>query len=221
LFEPMLASAQYWPGLATKVVGRFTTLFGGIVAFSMIERRLSEDHGVPFDEKVLGWLRHHQSPGLTRAVLFVTELGSGRFLTLVSTGAVIGLLAHGNPRAARYVGTVAAGAGLMNRGLKLLYRRERPDVTLRLSQTTGFAFPSGHSMASAAIYGALAVVAFARFPAIKWHALVAASALVGAIGSSRAYLHVHYPSDIIAGWGLGLTWPLWLYRPLLVRRFLA
>lgn len=217
----MAAETLNWPSVAAKVTTRFTTLFGGVLAFSLIERRLGEESGLAFDEKVLAWLHERRNPKLTRAVLFVTELGSGRFLGAISTAATIGLWIRGNHRAARYVAITAAGAGLMNQGLKALYRRERPDVRLRLSQTTGFAFPSGHSMSSAAIYGALAVVAFTRFPAIKWRALAACTTLVGAIGATRAYLHVHYPSDIIAGWGLGLTWPLWLHRPLLTRRFFA
>jgi membrane-associated phospholipid phosphatase len=196
-------------------------LYGGVLAFALVERRLSEEHGLPFDERILGWLRAHRSPALTRAALAVTELGSGRWLAVVSVAASFGLLVRGNRNAARYVAITAAGAGLMNQGLKSLYRRERPDVNLRLSQTTGFAFPSGHAMASAAIYGALAVVAFTRFPAWKWRALAACAGLSGAIGATRSYLHVHYPSDVIAGWGLGLTWPLWLYRPLLGRRFFA
>ena len=204
-----------------KVATRFFTMFSGVLAFAWVERRMGEDHGLWFDEPVLTWLRRQRRPALTRVVLFVTDLGAGRFLTVVSVAATAALWARGNTRAARYVAITASGAGIMNQGLKALYRRERPDVTLRLSQTAGFAFPSGHSMASAAIYGALAMVAFARFPALKWRALAAASTLVGAIGASRAYLHVHYPSDIIAGWGLGLTWPLWLYRPLLQRRFFA
>jgi undecaprenyl-diphosphatase len=204
-----------------RVATRFVTMFSGVLAFAWVERRMGEDHGLPFDEPLLRWLRRRRRPELTRAVLFVTELGSGRVLTVVSLISTAALWARGNRNAARYLALTAAGAGLMNRGLKELYRRERPDLTLRLSQTTGFAFPSGHAMASAAIYGALAMVAFARFPAVKWHALAAATGLVGAIGATRAYLHVHYPSDIIAGWGLGLTWPLWLYRPLVARRFWA
>jgi membrane-associated phospholipid phosphatase len=217
----MFSTASQLPAIALRVATRFVTMFGGVLAFSLIERRVGEEHGLPFDEPMLSWLHRHRSPALTRAVMFVTELGSGRVLTLVSVAATVGLVLRGNPRAARYVAVTAAGAGLMNLGMKALYRRERPDVTLRLSQTTGFAFPSGHAMASAAIYGALAVVAFTRFPGIQWRALAACTALVGSIGASRAYLHVHYPSDVLAGWGLGLTWPLWLHRPLLVQRFFA
>jgi membrane-associated phospholipid phosphatase len=217
----MIRRAWKFPTVAMRVATRFVTMFGGVLAFAEVERRMGEDHGLAFDEPMLAWLHRHRHPALTRAVVFVTELGSGPVLALISVAATGGLLLRGNPRAASYVAVTSAGAGLMNQGLKALYRRERPEVTLRLSQTTGFAFPSGHAMASAAIYGALAVVAFTRFPGIKWRALAACAALVGSIGATRAYLHVHYPSDILAGWGLGLTWPLWLHRPMLVRRFFA
>jgi undecaprenyl-diphosphatase len=189
-------------GIALRVATRFATVFGGVLAFALVERRVGEAHGLPFDEPMLEWLRRHRHPTLTRAVIFVTELGSGRFLTLISVAASVGLLLRGNHRAARYVAITAAGAGLMNQGMKALYRRERPDVALRLSHH-GLCVSSGHSMASAAVCGALAVVAFTRFGDQVVRA-GGCTALVGSIGG-RAYLFVHYPSDITGQSGAHLA----------------
>ena len=133
------------------IATRFVSMFSGVLAFAWVERRMGEDHGLSFDEPVLRWLLRKRTPELTRAVLFVTQLGSGRVLTAVSIVATVALWARGNRRAARFIAITASGAGLSNQGLKALYRRERPDVTLHLSQTTGFGFPSGHAMASAPI----------------------------------------------------------------------
>jgi len=145
-------------------------------------------------------------------MLVVTKLGSVEVLTGVSVASVLGLLITGNPRAARYVAVTASGASLMNQGAKALFARARPERTAWLCPTVGHAFPSGHAMSSTAIYGALALVVARCAPAFKWPALCAASCLSAAIGVSRSYLHVHYPSDVLAGWALGVTWPLWLRK---------
>lgn len=168
--------------------------------------------GVKFDEPLLRFLRERQTARRTRAMLFVTKLGSFEVLTAVSIASVLALLATGNPRAARYVAVTASGASLMNQGAKALFARARPERTDWLCPTVGHAFPSGHAMSSTAIYGALALVVARRAPAFKWIAISTAGALSAAIGVSRSYLHVHYPSDVLAGWGLGVTWPLWLRK---------
>jgi undecaprenyl-diphosphatase len=73
---------------------------------------------------------------------------------------------------------------------------------------TGFAFPSGHSTESTVTYGALGyLVAQAQ---TAWRAKVA-SVTIGAliaflVGVSRIYLGVHWPTDVMAGWALGLAW---------------
>jgi undecaprenyl-diphosphatase len=71
-------------------------------------------------------------------------------------------------------------------------------------------FPSGHSMLSAAIYLTLAMVATAVIPRWRVRAYVITSSLVlvGLIGVSRMYLGVHYLTDVVSGWALGLTWAL-------------
>lgn len=168
--------------------------------------------GVKFDEPVLRFLRERQTASRTRAMLFVTKLGSFEVLSTVSIASVLALLVTGNPRAARYVAVTASGASLMNQGAKALFARTRPERTAWLSPTVGHAFPSGHAMSSTAIYGAIALVIARRAPAFKWIAVSTAGALSAAIGVSRCYLHVHYPSDVLAGWGLGVTWPLWLRK---------
>jgi membrane-associated phospholipid phosphatase len=101
--------------------------------------------------------------------------------------------------------------------MKVAFARERPDVLLQLSPTDGFAFPSGHSTGASAVYGALAVIVITRFPRVRTPLVMACIAIVGIIGISRAYLHVHFPSDVVAGWGIGLMWPL-LLKPLVLGR---
>lgn len=152
---------------------------------------------------------------LTRLMAAVTWCGNGSTLTAVALLGVLGLLGLGARVPALFVAVVSAGAGALNALLKLAFSRPRPSLTAHLAHAGGFSFPSGHAMASAAIYGALAVVAVTRFPRQRWWWVGACSAFVLCIGASRVYLGVHYPSDVIAGWALGVSWPLWL-QPLLL-----
>jgi undecaprenyl-diphosphatase len=203
--------------LVTKVVTRFAVLFVGVYIFAQLADEVHDQEVIPFDEPILAWLRAHQSPGLTRLMLIVTDLGATRILLPVAVFSGLLLWLHGNKRSSIFVWVTAAGAGLINTGLKLFFERARPEELLRLSPAAGFAFPSGHSMGAAAVYGALAIVLATRFPRIKWPAIGVCTAIVAGVGLSRSYLGVHYPSDVLAGWALGVTWPLWLKHPLLTR----
>jgi undecaprenyl-diphosphatase len=167
------------------------------------------------DSRVLGWLERRQSPRLTRAMLVATRLGSVEVLAPLSTLATLALAFHGKRRAAGVVALTASTATATNQLLKALFGRARPDERLHLSPTTGLSFPSGHAMVSAAIYGAFALIAGQTAPSARWLSRGASAAIAGTVGASRAYLHVHYPSDVVAGWALGATFPL------VVRRLLS
>lgn len=97
-------------------------------------------------------------------------------------------------------------ASLLNFLFKTVFRRARPDV-LRLVQASGYSFPSGHSMISAAFYGLLIYlcVVFIKPP---WSRIVSAvlALLILAIGVSRIYLGVHYASDVVGGFLAGISW---------------
>jgi undecaprenyl-diphosphatase len=157
-------------------------------------------------------LRERRSPRITRVMRVLTRLGSVEVLTPLATAVTLTLWARRQRREALFLGLTASGATLMNQGLKLLFARTRPDSALHLSRTAGFAFPSGHSMASAAIYSALATVIRTRHPELGALASAASGFCVLAVGASRVYLYVHYPSDVAIGWILGLAWPLSLRR---------
>lgn len=79
--------------------------------------------------------------------------------------------------------------------LKGAIARERPDVSQQLVQASGYAMPSGH--AAGVAFVAVVVVAF--HPRFRWYAFAAAAM----VGWSRIALGVHYPSDVLVGWGVG------------------
>lgn len=100
---------------------------------------------------------------------------------------------------------LAAGALLTNLAWPLVKDWEaRPRPPGALVHVSGFAFPSGHATNSVA-WVAVAVALAHSVPRLAGRAgiVVGAVVLAAAIGLSRVYLHVHYLSDVLGGWGLG------------------
>ena len=97
--------------------------------------------------------------------------------------------------------------GLVDSAVKILVDRPRPEVDHPVHTAFGKSFPSGHSMSSTICYGALLLVFLAVLHR-RWRppAIAATVLLVLAIGSSRLLLGVHFLSDVLGGYALGLAW---------------
>lgn len=102
---------------------------------------------------------------------------------------------------------VSLGSLLMMTGLKHFFSRPRPDNPI-LTQVSGFSFPSGHAMVSFTFYGLLIYLVHQHIKKswLKWTLIVLLSMLILIIGASRIYLRVHYATDVLAGYSLGLIW---------------
>ena len=112
-----------------------------------------------------------------------------------------------------YGSSVLIGAGLLNGGVKELYGRVRPEEIEHLVEQGGYTFPSGHSMGSMIVYGGLLFMILRALYITRrnlgwltWLLGLFVGLLVLVIGLSRIYLGVHYPSDVIGGFSLGLAW---------------
>lgn len=110
-------------------------------------------------------------------------------------------------RAAVDLTIVMAGAVVLGNLLKLVFARVRPEVFYGVAPPT-YSFPSGHALYAACLYGALACLIADRvagqvYGAALW---VSGILLAGAIGLSRIYLGVHYPSDIAGGFLVAIFW---------------
>lgn len=142
------------------------------------------------------------------AVRDVTALGSMIVLSFVVVVGAAYFLASARYRlAGLLVGSSLAATGYSTL-LKLIFDRPRPDIIDHGMATFTASFPSGHALLSAAILltngGLLAFAARERRE--RWVIGIAAIALTTAVGLSRVFLGVHWPSDVLAGWLFGTVW---------------
>jgi undecaprenyl-diphosphatase len=144
---------------------------------------------------------------LVAVIKAVTWCGSNGVLWSVIVAAAVILLVRGLRRLAVYVIVTGAGALVLDPVLKSLVGRLRPVVAHPVSHGTGSSFPSGHSLGSIVCYGAV-LLAFlpAVAPRFRTTARIGVGVLVAAIGASRLLLGVHYLSDVIGAWALGVAW---------------
>lgn len=147
-----------------------------------------------------------RSPFATQVMSFITFLGSPLFLLVLSSLVVLFLLTKRRKDALIYSGILYSGI-VLNLILKLIIHRPRPDY-LPIVNESSFSFPSGHAMNSFVFFAALCYFIFRETKNLKLTIIVSLVSIfiVIAIGISRIYLGVHFPSDIIAGWIAGFIW---------------
>ncbi len=139
----------------------------------------------------------------------VTSLASGTAIIVIGVG--VGLLFLVRRRRILLLGWVAAlaGAAGLNHLLKDLIRRPRPTPAIAVVHPTTWSFPSGHSIYATVVYGLLAYLII-RERRLHWWGTAAvvacAAALILAIGFSRVVLAAHFPSDVLAGFAVGVFW---------------
>ena len=146
----------------------------------------------------------HSAPVLDTIFRFSDRIGTLLFFSGLVLGIIAWHLSRGERREARLWLFVGLSTVLLQEGIKLAVGRPRPQLWPHLVSVTAYAFPSGHALASATLYPLLAWIVSRRSSAAGRWAAMAASILVAVfVGFGRLYLGVHWPSDVLAGWGLG------------------
>ncbi|GIM46488.1 phosphatidylglycerophosphatase B [Collibacillus ludicampi] len=194
------------------VLGLLSAIGFGLVALFISEHKIAQ-----FDNTVTSYIQGFESPWLTVIMKFFTYIGSTPAVIVLSILVMILLYKILHHRMELiFFGIVLAGAGIMNQILKHIFARTRPDLH-RLITAGGYSFPSGHSMAAFAMYGVLSFLLWrhirTRLGRSLW--LLLSTLMILAIGISRVYLGVHYPSDILGGYlasGWWLAFAIWFYQ---------
>ena len=164
------------------------------------------------DRRIELAIHTYASDNLIGAMTALSFIGSTVSLAVLALVCAAYCVARRTPRAAGFVVASPLGASLIDTGFKLLVHRPRPHLWAHAAVLGSFSFPSGHATGSAAFFSGTTLAAWRLFGTrAGWVVGVPAVTLVIGIGFSRVYLGVHWPSDVIAGYALGLTWVFLLF----------
>lgn len=195
--------------IAVAIIG------AGIWMFIALGSEVFEGETKAFDRQILLAIR---SPQDTRQPLGpmwfqegardVTALGSVVLLTYISLATAGFLALEGKGRMAVFL-LLAVGTGsLLSSGLKDVYKRPRPDLVPHGAYVYHTSFPSGHSMMSAVTYLSLGTLLARSHKqrGVRTYIFAISVLTTIAVGLSRIYLGVHWPTDVLAGWTGGAVW---------------
>jgi undecaprenyl-diphosphatase len=159
----------------------------------------------PFDSAVIDVIRSDALAAALSPLRQATELGSTLAVTTVAILTLVAGFVLRRPRLGITAAATIALASIGNALLKIGFARDRPELLDPLIVERGFSFPSGHSTLSMVAYGVVGVLIW-RSPLPAWARRAAVTVLIVvilAVGVSRVWLGVHYPTDVLAGWTLG------------------
>ena len=176
----------------------------GIVAWLCTE--VWEKEVFSFDRSFLLWIHQFANPQFDRIFLFFTALDDPPTVVTIFIITIAWLVMKRRYSDGIRFTIVCAGGVLTNQVMKLFFAKPRPELWHRLIPETSFSFPSGHAVGSMVVYGFIAYILAKEMQQHKHIIYATASLLIIAIGLSRLYLGVHYPTDIIAGYGIGFIW---------------
>jgi undecaprenyl-diphosphatase len=192
--------------METVTLISLTAAVASLVLFAWIAGSLSHAWVRNFDFAIRNKVHEYASPTITKWMIWISFIG-GDGLTAAAILSVTLFLAFRWRRAAVWMLVNISGTLILDLTLKYSFARLRPTPFFVPMPHTP-SFPSGHSLFSFCFYGVLAGLLADRIESRRWQILIwtLAAALVGAIGLSRIYLGVHYPSDVIAGYLTGTLW---------------
>jgi undecaprenyl-diphosphatase len=197
-----------WISLAgVELVGGLLVLTVAAWVFGAVAEDVVEGD-TRLDTRLADWLHDHASPGWTTFFEAVTFLGNVPTLAAVALASAVVLASKRRAAELQLLLLAAVGTQILTLGLKLGFERERPFFPDPLATESSYSFPSGHASVSLAVYGTLGFILARHLDDRRAQiaSLAAAAVLVGLIGFSRLYLGVHFLSDVVAGFSVGLAW---------------
>jgi undecaprenyl-diphosphatase len=192
-------------------------VIAGALALLLIVGSLVGSGPLVFDRAIVRGLRQAADatqpigpPWLRGAMIDITALGGETVLTLAVMAACVLLATRRRWWTALVILAATISGSIAVAQVKLQVGRGRPEIVDHLVQVSGMSFPSGHAANSAIVYLTIAALAsqVVHGRATRTAIIAGAVLLVGAIGVSRVYLGVHWPSDVLAGWSFGMLWAL-------------
>lgn len=163
------------------------------------------------DIPLLMWLSAQQSNGLQTFMGLLTLSGHWLTFLIMLTILAAPLIHKKQFRSWLILVFSTLSTWILNFLLKISFRRQRPPLEFFRIEQSGLSYPSGHAMVSVAFYLLAALMLARSFPEKRWPSIV-----LGIFsflpGLSRLFLGVHYPTDVIMGWLLGLSTAFFWYK---------
>lgn len=179
-----------------------------LLLFIVIANEMVLEKENSLDFVVFEKLQHITNAPMTTAMLIITFFGSNYFLLPAYIVVIAYFLIYKRTRRLSLdVAAIGITSTILLFSLKAIFHRPRPlDPLVR--SVNGFSFPSGHSFCSFTFFGLLVYIIWNQKTSTvaKWASTILFFLFACAIAFSRVYLHVHYASDVIAGFCLCLVW---------------
>ena len=198
-----------WSAVVALLVG-LVALAGSLAALGGVTEDVTRHNGLSrSDASHLGLFIRHRSDVLVHASKLLTDVGAVPVLLLLALVGSFVLWYRGVRLGVALAPVFALGvAGTTVGVVKNIVGRSRPPVSLHLVSESDASFPSGHATDSTAVLLTLALVVAVfvlRRPIIRALTVAASGLLAAGIGASRLVLGVHWPTDVLAGWALGMS----------------
>ena len=195
-----------WRLVRHLAVGYAAAWLVGIAFGFALSRTAGWRVGADWEKDVLGWMHAHPLPFvLDQLMLYMPYLGTN--LTMLPLMIVLGLVLWRNfkaPLVALQLLVVSIGSLSLNPTMKHLLDRPRPALFPLRGMWTWASYPSGHMILTTALYVTISLMLLER-RGWKWP-FFASFVIVFLTGYSRLYLQVHWPTDLIGGLLIGVTW---------------
>lgn len=180
------------------IAGCLALLFG-------LDLLIDPDRPPHFDEAILTWLADHLRGPVGDALLQVYRLSGTHFTAFLVLAALIFVVLKRWWRDLRLLVMSTAGIlMLVDLVFKPFFDRPRPPE--KLLMVDGRSFPSGHAAGAIAFYGAMVVILASHHPQLRRPLLIGAGLWISLVWLSTLYARAHWPTDLLAGGGVGLAW---------------
>ncbi|HEX6648500.1 MAG TPA: phosphatase PAP2 family protein [Pyrinomonadaceae bacterium] len=208
--ETPTTEKRWFEFLSLSLLLGLAAAIAALIFFGWLTDEVLEGDSRHFDEVTRAAVHQLASPALTAIMRFLSFVGSSVVLTIGTIIVAILFIKRTWVREAKLFAATMIGAAVLNYTLKLTFKRARPTPFFNLTPPETYSFPSGHSLASACFFGALAAILTARIKNRRTRIVVwiLSTIMFVSIGLSRIYLGVHHTTDVIAGFTAAFIWIL-------------
>ena len=204
--------------LSVELILVLILFFISLFSLAFIINEVFEIKNANFDAQVFNYIRPLITDATTRIMRFITFFATGKFLIPANIILALYFLLRRHRWYSLSVPVVSLGSFIIMWSMKQYFSRTRPDDPV-YKAAMGFSFPSGHAMSAMTFYGLLIYLVWKNVHNVtfKWILTFLLIIFIHLIGFSRVYFRVHYASDVIGGFSLGLIWlvlSLWVMHSL-------